>query len=73
METFVFICFAGVKIICRLGKVHSAPLDLLLPQTLLTHLMDVEGSLSEAGYLVATLEAAVSFVAQVFYYKIALR
>lgn len=28
--------------------------------------MDVEGSLSEAGYLVATLEAAVSFIAQVF-------
>eukprot|EP00752_Nemacystus_decipiens_P014145 g12578.t2 len=46
--------------------VHSAPLDLLLPQTLLTHLMDADGSLSEAGYLVATLEAAVSFITQVY-------
>lgn len=46
-------------------QVHSAPLDLLVPQTLLTHLMDADGSLSEAGYLVATLEAAVSFIAQV--------
>ncbi|CAM9504849.1 unnamed protein product [Scytosiphon promiscuus] len=46
--------------------VHSAPIDLLLPQTLLTHLMDADGSLSEAGYLVATLEAAVSFVTQVY-------
>lgn len=46
-------------------QVHSAPLDLLLPQTLLTHLMDADGSLSEAGYLVATLEAAVSFITQV--------
>ncbi|CAN0117704.1 unnamed protein product, partial [Ectocarpus sp. 12 AP-2014] len=45
--------------------VHSAPLDLLLPQTILTHLMDLDGSLSEAGYLVATLEAAVSFITQV--------
>ncbi|CBN76111.1 conserved unknown protein [Ectocarpus siliculosus] len=45
--------------------VHSAPLDLLLPQTMLTHLMDLDGSLSEAGYLVATLEAAVSFITQV--------
>lgn len=27
--------------------------------------MDAEGSLSEAGYLVATLEAAVSFITQV--------
>lgn len=49
-------------------QVHSAPLDLLLPQTLLTHLMDVDGSLSEAGYLVATLEAAVAFITQVYIY-----
>ena len=46
-------------------QVRSAPLDLLLPQMLLTHLMDADGSLSEAGYLVATLEAAVSFITQV--------
>lgn len=46
-------------------QVHSAPSDLLLSQTLLTHLMDLDGSLSEAGYLVATLEAAVSFITQV--------
>lgn len=32
---------------------------------MLTHLMDLDGSLSEAGYLVATLEAAVSFITQV--------
>lgn len=48
-----------------LALVHSAPPDLLLPQTLLIHLMDVEGSLSEGGYLVVTLEAAVSFITQV--------
>lgn len=34
-------------------------------QTLLTHLMDAQCSLAEEGYLVATLEAAVSFISQV--------
>lgn len=66
----LFLFFNIFAFLCgntRYQQVHSAPLDLLLPQTLLTHLMDAEGSLSEAGYLVATLEAAVSFITQVRY------
>ena len=51
-------------------QVHSAPFDLLLSQTLLTHFMDVERSLSEAGYLVATLEMAVLFITQVQQYLV---